>query len=200
MFTNTESPQCQKKDWSIHKIICKEYTKFIAKGPRPSNTDNFAFRLVLSFPVFSKKPKFVWVGNDSCGIGEDETQFTEIVNTDMAGDDAKAIVLNKTLDPSFEIDHGVHFWGNWESIAADDGVVSWMPFDVSKEENESIKGILKEDYRDNLKGVFLLVSDAAPVGGHPESTTFQDISLADFRLAIQYLQTQDASMKFTNQN
>jgi hypothetical protein len=48
------SPQCQKDDWSLHKMVCKTFTNL---PPRPSTSH----KLAIIFPVDAKNPQLVWI-------------------------------------------------------------------------------------------------------------------------------------------
>jgi hypothetical protein len=50
------SQECQKKDWKIHKLLCKDFANFDMSA-RPS-PDHF---LGFHFPVDDEKPRCVWM-------------------------------------------------------------------------------------------------------------------------------------------
>lgn len=50
------SIDCQKTDWSTHKLLCKSYSSFDATS-RPSNEH---YKAIL-FPIDSAKPQVVWI-------------------------------------------------------------------------------------------------------------------------------------------
>jgi hypothetical protein len=46
--------ECQKKDWTLHKLLCKSFANF---GERPSPKHHRA----ILFPDDETKPKFIWI-------------------------------------------------------------------------------------------------------------------------------------------
>lgn len=57
------SPECQKADWAVHKILCKAYATFdFTTRPSPNH------RLGIFFPENEPKPRFIWLAYRSSGL------------------------------------------------------------------------------------------------------------------------------------
>ncbi|KAJ4374740.1 hypothetical protein N0V83_001816 [Neocucurbitaria cava] len=49
------SKACQRTDWAIHKLVCKDYQEFLPTRPSPDHHS------VISFPINEGQPRFAWV-------------------------------------------------------------------------------------------------------------------------------------------
>jgi len=67
------SEVCQRKDWALHSLLCKEYGAWL--DLRPSDAEFSTFKLGLLFPVDSKYPKFIWI---ECELQIDDRHHQEI--------------------------------------------------------------------------------------------------------------------------
>jgi hypothetical protein len=73
------SPECQKKDWPIHKTLCKGWKPFLTTKPN----DHYSIGIML--PVDSSKPRRIWF--------EREVKAT---HNEIAGDD---IIMTFSMIP-----------------------------------------------------------------------------------------------------
>lgn len=89
------SKECQKADWSTHKLLCKQRVEL---PRRPGeNTSRGSYRLSISFPADKPGPVFVWVYCDL--MLEDGKAIDSPKMLDFFGNDSAQTcqVINKNL-------------------------------------------------------------------------------------------------------
>jgi hypothetical protein len=186
------STNCQKKDWSIHKIICAEYTSFEAINSRPADTETVVWKLAILFPDDEEKPRFIWV---DCLVEEKlddkgkKTHFEQCVKSVQKYlEDGKLFSqlkvhgFSKNSRLEFELDHLLEFWRPKTHCV-----------DGSKE-NKSIMNILKKFPGHDWKGhypVIALRKLANDNEEYSEYIAYQDVKLEDLPAIVRFFKTWD---------
>jgi len=73
------SPECQKKDWPVHKTLCKGYKPFLTTKPN----DHHSIGIML--PADSSKPRLIWFEHE-----------VKVSHNEIAGDD---IIMTFSMIP-----------------------------------------------------------------------------------------------------
>jgi len=170
-------------------LLCKEYTKFKADNPRPTETEGVAHRIALLFPEHSSKMKFIWL---ACNKSVDDYGhfYHEDANVSAAfatpGDDNPSTELH-TLDgstwgPAFDLDYSVHLWCR-SGYMGDDSAWNQAVLQVFKTLNQGFEGCWKGP---------LVFTSQMPIGYNNYmkkmvESAHQDFRLDDFRVVFGFL-------------
>jgi hypothetical protein len=176
------STNCQKKDWSIHKIICAEYTSFEATNSRPADTETVVWKLAILFPDDEEKPRFIWV---DCLVEEKlddkgkKTHFEQCAKSvqKYLGDGRLFAQLKR---PEFEPDERLELL--CRKTHCIDG----------PKENKSIMNILKKFPRRDWRGPFIVLRELANDNEeYSEYITYQDVKLENLQAIVRFFKTWD---------
>ena len=180
------STDCQKKDWSIHKIICAEYTSFEATNSRPADTETVVWKLAILFPADEEKPKFIWM---DCLVEEKpddkgkKTHFEQCAKSvqKYLGDGWLFADLRR---PALERDQMLEFWRPKTNCI--DGL----------KENKSIRNILKKFPRHGWRGPLIVLRKLANDNEeYSEYIAYQDVKLEDLPEIVKFFKNWDHSSK-----
>ena len=113
------SRDCQKSDWKYHKLVCKYYSEFIEKIPRPSELH----KLTLVLHPKMETPKFFWIACEHVNAGSESWEEPDVARyfeTPTEPGDAwiKRYHVSKMLrlkfpdDAKYALDHTVGIYRN----------------------------------------------------------------------------------------
>lgn len=155
------SRTCQKADWSVHKVLCKD---FAALTPRQSSTD----RLIILFPADDEQPQLLWTSKNFFPQGEKGDQFVGI----FTNKSRNRVTSYRQNNPPYEL--ALRFGANLTCIAAGSG-------------NKSIDKVCASDkQRNGTPWVGPLV--AMRMSTLPEG---RDMGPMDFRDVVDFLRSYD---------
>lgn len=160
------SPECQKTDWSLHKMICKKLT---ALTPRPSP----AHKLGILFPVNSKDLQPVWIyckpvdGGPEADTGFEVADARPLLDPEhldsRSGVATRCGFLTRNKLRGFQIIHRYGFLVDGSSLNACI--------------RHTAKGRMTRDWRGPTVAMRLLTADDDPRG-------YKDMTGADVRTAV----------------
>ncbi|ESZ93901.1 hypothetical protein SBOR_5722 [Sclerotinia borealis F-4128] len=161
------SSKCQKLDWFLHKVLCKD---FASLAPRPSDDHRLAFY----FPLDSDKPKLQWVWRPRTRHPEGGENIIELPNVEVllrARDHTETIQIKIPLD---------------SRRSAEDHTLTIFCH----------RGYLSDGADLNQSVIYMIARNKWPWTGpllvlredHPDCySTSSDVVSADFRVVIQFL-------------
>lgn len=164
-------PKCQKVDWPIHKLLCKEIT---ALSPRPSE-DHY---LGILFPVDSKTPQLLWVECKTIQLAGDDNKFhLPQVETHLGNDkpSPERMIITYNAYRSLEIDHTiiVHVRDNFGSDGSRPNLCV----------NETREGKGSFEWRGPLVALHQIGDADDPY------TFYKDVTLEDLRIVVDWFKT-----------
>lgn len=190
------SAECQRTDWPTHKLLCRSFSDFrVPPGP--------LFRRAILFPVHEKKPKFVWVE-----VIRKVERFGDESEDDASGDEFELPKMGDLLgarDPRPS-------WPQAGRNIVPEGVAPLegeLHFQVNVLQNRALDHTIEVVFRDGflIDGSFPNESVARVTkGAHAhawagpivvfrkkgidgDTAFYDDMSLADFRHAVDYFVT-----------
>jgi hypothetical protein len=167
------SPQCQRSDWSLHKMVCKSFTTLPS---RPST----AYKLAILFPVDSRVPQLEWIKcdrriDDEDGVAWEKScteHLLEIENLDLRyrhSREFKSITRNQLR--GYNLSHTVQ-------------VICRETFLIDgSTPNASIRHTTKERTIHDWRGPLVVMRRP---GTAIDPLFYEDISAGDFRIVIDY--------------
>lgn len=163
------STECQKTDWPAHKLLCKT-VKTLSPRPDPS------FKRAILFPVHAKAPRLIWVEYerklDFTGMPFEDSKISPLLGDDNPSREIQTV--QKNIYRNFTLDHTI-------VVAARDTFL----IDGSKP-NKSISHATNNLHGHNWRGPLVLLRIS---GIGVDAGLYEDITLADFRSAVDYLIT-----------
>ncbi|OCL02932.1 hypothetical protein AOQ84DRAFT_164543 [Glonium stellatum] len=167
------SPECQKPDWPLHKMICKTFTTLPLR-PSPSH------KLAILFPVDSKDPQLIWIKcerhvDDEDGIAwemPDTQHLLEIENLDLKYQHAREFKsITRSVLRGFNLSYTV------QVICRETFLIDGSTPNVCV--RHTTKGQMTHDWRGPI------VVTRQP-GTAIDPLFYEDIKAGDFRVAIDY--------------
>lgn len=150
---------CQKIDWPVHKVLCKQFTQVPA---RPENTSS---QLAILLPADDPTPQLVWVPY-SRGIPS---------TSNLLGAVAEQITIPKTTIRGFVLDHAVQLFVRNDYL--NDG----------SKPNQAALALTDWNLPYDWRGPILIVSCIRTKDRLDWIEKFQDITLGDLRTAVDHL-------------
>jgi hypothetical protein len=167
------SPQCQRYDWSLHKIICKSFTTL---ATRPSA----AHRLAILFPVDSRVPQLIWIKcdrriDDDDGIAWEQPDTRHLLEIENLGPRYQLSTefknIKRNAHRGYNLSHTVQVIDR-ETFLIDGSTP-----------NVCIRYTTKERMTHDWRGPIVVMRQP---GTAVDPLCYEDISAGDFRVVIDY--------------
>jgi MYND finger len=160
------SQNCQKRDWPLHRALCKRIRLF---PPRPASE----YRLALFFPVERKRPELKWI-KCTQNIDDDDGEVWESPDCSLLGDDKPSrgsLTMTKNTRRGISLDHTIKIYIRDNFLA-----------DGSKP-NKSILECTRGAVSHNWSGPCIAMRQP---NTNVDPLVYVDITLADFRTVVDY--------------
>ena len=170
------SARCQKTDWPLHKLLCRNLQPMLQT--RPSGT----FKLAILFPEQAKVPNLVWIECEPQRDEDDNYAYQSPLVHPLLGEDQPSPdrrYIGRTVRRNFNLDHTVTVFFRDRFLK-----------DGSKA-NQSI-GSTAGAIQGEWKGpaVVMRQPDALPrFLSSSDLRFYEDVALVDLRIAVDYFRT-----------
>ncbi|KAG4438114.1 hypothetical protein IFR05_006394 [Cadophora sp. M221] len=191
------SKACQELDWPLHKTLCKKLSKFLNTSPRPSTP----VKLGILLSADSPEPRLVWVPYQQAPKPNSSTTHDEVIVHHLLGDPITPTVesfnIAKNEVRGYTLDHTVVLYArdNWlnDGSKPNQAALSLTDWELPYDWRGNIlmmnyKGLVGKNISSQANSGEPIVLSAIQIGGEMEPyQDFQDVTLGDFRIAVDYL-------------
>ncbi|PVH85600.1 hypothetical protein DL98DRAFT_651003 [Cadophora sp. DSE1049] len=191
-------------DWPLHKTLCKKLSR-LPKAPRPKSP----VRLGILLSADDPDSKLVWVPSQQAPEPNSTSTHEEIVVHHLLGDPITETVesfnISKNEVREYTLDHTVVLYArdNWlnDGSKPNQAALALTDWELPYDWRGSIlvmnyKGLVGKNISPSANSGAPIVLSATQIGGEMEPyQDFQDITLADYRSAIDYLSCHRKNVK-----
>ncbi|KAL5319640.1 hypothetical protein ACEPPN_012696 [Leptodophora sp. 'Broadleaf-Isolate-01'] len=191
------SKACQELDWPLHKILCKKLSKLLKTSDRPSTP----IKLGILLSADSPEPRLVWVPCRQAPKPNSSTTRDEVIVHYLLGDPITPTVesfnIAKNEVRGYTLDHTVVLYArdNWlnDGSKPNQAALSLTDWELPYDWRGNIlvmnyKGLVGKNIPPQTNSGEPIVLSATQIGGEIEPyQDFQDVTLGDFRIAVDYL-------------
>ncbi|KAH7321625.1 hypothetical protein BKA65DRAFT_85390 [Rhexocercosporidium sp. MPI-PUGE-AT-0058] len=199
------SKACQAIDWPLHKTLCKKLSKLLESSPRPQTPAKLGILLSADSP----EPRLVWVPYRQAPKPNLSNTHDEVIIHHLLDDPIPQSVgsfnIARNKVRGYTLDHTVVLYArdNWLNDGSKPNqaalaLTNWeLPYDWRGNILVmSYKGLVSKNIPSQTDSTAPIVLSATQVGGETEPyQDFQDVSLVDFRTAVDYLSLYGMAVK-----
>lgn len=179
------STKCQKNDWSLHKVLCKEYANFAKENPRPTPEH----KLGLFFPYNSETPRLLWVPLQNPTVrlrGPDVEEFLKYPGEEKLGSREVTSIFERCGNATWPLDHGLMMYCR-ANFVGDSLNRCIHKLGQGYLQQQWGGPIIVTSHRNGIADMELTHMDITTAGLDME-LIHMDITMADLRFVVQHLQ------------
>lgn len=157
------SVECQERDQPLHDLLCKDYSTFQTRFPRP----DFDHKLALLLPEDSTTPQLVWL--EFAQKVSELTNWEEPQVQNFLGKPPEVKVISR--NGPFPIRH--RLWINRRNASMDDGV---------SKHNRCVMAMMENGLASELRGPLVVYCRLST----EVADTFRDVTMGDLRVVANW--------------